>query len=767
MARRAAAAFALAGLLCASLTPARAEDAIVVDGNHRIGADAIKSYFNASAGGHFTDTDVDTAVKGMYGSQQFSNVDVARKGDVIHVHVDENPLIERVAFEGNKKLTDKQITPMVQSQRGDPLSRPLVQEDVQRLIEAYQRNGHFNASIVPKTIAEKDGRVSLVFAINEGPRTGIKSIAFAGNKAYSANKLKAVVKSGETNFLSFLLDNDFYDPDKVETDRDLLRQFYHAHGYFDMTVVSAAPHFGADKKTLVLTFTVNEGALYHFGKVSVDTTLQGVDVARLKARLLTHAGDVYNGDAVDKTAEDLTLDLAKHGQPFANAHADTERDPARHTIDVSYNIDQGQPAYVERIDIHGNTKTQDNVIRREIEVGEGDAFNRALVDASEKRLKKLGYFKSVKFTKKPGSTPDRVVLDVAVEEQQTGDFQIGGGYSDTDGIVGNVSVSDNNFLGRGDMAKISVTYGQYTKGFDVAFTDPYAFGQHMSLGLDLSDKESTANEYQSFSSTIYGASITAGTPLTDTLALSWRYSIQNQSLALDPSMGVASLPVQEAAAAGAQWVSSVGSGVTFDTLDNERSPTSGLRVTVNNDVAGLGGDVKFLRNTDQFHYYTQFPDDIVGMAKAQTGYITPWGGQSLPLVDGFFGGPQLVRGFAPNGFGPRDLQPGTTMDNIGGNAYWATTYEFQSPIPFVPQTIGLKAAVFADAGSLWSTSGASSYSPALSSSLVGNSSVIRSSIGAGLVWDSILGPIRVDYAYPITKASYDVTQRLNFGYGMY
>jgi outer membrane protein insertion porin family len=464
--------------------------------------------------------------------------------------------------------------------------------------------------------------------------------------------------------------------------------------------------------------------------------------------------------------EDLSLNLARHGQPFASAHTDTARDPARHVIDIDYIIEQGPPAYVERIDIHGNTKTQDNVIRREIQVGEGDAYNRALIEASEKRLKKLGYFKTVKFSKKLGSTPDRVVLDVAVEEQQTGDFQIGGGFSDTDGAVANVSVSDNNFLGRGDLAKISVTYGQYTKGFDVAFTEPCILGQRMSLGLDLSGRQSDSSTYQSYSSTTYGAAITVGTPLTDTLALSWRYSIQNQSLALDPSQGVASVPVQQAAAAGAQWVSSVGSGVTYDTLDNERSPTKGLRVDVNNDIAGFGGDVKYLRNTDQFRYYTQFPDDIVGMAKAQTGYITPWGGQSLPLLDGFFGGPQLVRGFAPNGFGPRDLTPGTTMDNIGGNAYWATTYEFQSPIPFVPESIGLKAAVFADAGSLWST-GASSYSPALSSSLVGNSSVIRSSIGAGLVWDSILGPIRMDYAYPLTKAGYDVTQRLHFGYGMF
>jgi outer membrane protein insertion porin family len=766
MARRAAAAFALAGLLCASMTPARADEALIIDGNHRIGADSIKSYFQASAGGHFTDADVDAAVKAMYASGEFSDVTTARQGGVLHVHVGENPIIARVAFEGNKKITDKQATSMVQSRQDEPLSRPVVQEDVQKLIEAYYRTGHFNVTIVPKTIAGKDGRVSLVFDIKEGARTGIKRIEFAGNKAFTANKLKAVVKSGETNFLSFLLDNDFYDPDKVETDRDLLRRFYRAHGYPDMSVVAAAPHFDASKKDLVLTFTLDEGPLYHVGKVTIDSALHGVDGARLKPLLLTRAGDVYDGDAVDKTVEDLSLDLARHGQPFASAHTDTARDPVRHVIDIDYTVEQGQPAYVERIDIHGNTKTQDNVIRREIQVGEGDAYNRALIEASEARLKKLGYFKTVKFSKKPGSTPDRVVLDVDVEEQQTGNFQIGGGFSDTDGVVGNVSVSDNNFLGRGNLAKISVTYGQYTKSFDAAFTEPYFLDQHMSLGFDLSGKQADSNEYQSYNSSIYGAAITVGTPLTDTLALSWRYSIQNQSLSLDPSMGVASVPVQEAAAAGAQWVSSVGSGVTYDTLDNERSPTKGMRIDVNNDFAGLGGNVDYMRNTDQFRYYTLFPDDIVGMAKAQSGYITPWGGQSLPLIDGFFGGPQLVRGFAPNGFGPRDLTPGTTMDNIGGNAYWATTYEFQSPIPFVPESIGLKAAVFADAGSLWST-GASSYSPALSSSMIGNSSVIRSSIGAGLVWDSILGPIRMDYAYPISKASYDVTERLHFGYGMF
>ena len=400
------------------------------------------------------------------------------------------------------------------------------------------------------------------------------------------------------------------------------------------------------------------------------------------------------------------------------------------------------------------------------QLAEGDAYNRALIDVSEKRLKKLGYFKSVKLTHAPGSTPDRVVLNVAVEEQSTGNFTIGAGYSDTGGWTADVGVSDSNLLGNGELGKVSVSVGQYTKGVDVAFTEPYLFGQRVSLGTDLFAKQTTSSDYQSYSSTRYGSSITVGTPLSDAFALSWRYSIANQSLALDPSKGTASIPVQQAAAAGPQWVSAVGSGVTYDTLDNARNPTKGLRLDVNNDVAGLGGDVKFLRNTDDLRFYRQITGDIVGVARVQTGYIVPWGGQSLPLLNGFFGGPQLVRGFAPNGFGPRDLTPGTTNDNLGGNAYWATSYELQSPLPFVPQSFGLKAAVFADAGSLWRTSG-SAFSPALSSSLVGNSRAVRSSLGAGLVWDSILGPLRVDYAYLLSKANYDVTQRLHFGYGMF
>ncbi len=754
---------AAAGLLIGSVASA-SETAISIEGNHRLGTDSINAFFHQTGSGGLTDADLDAGLKAMYRSGEFAKVTIRRDSGLIRVKVDENPVIARVVFEGNRKLSDAKLQPLVQSKKDGPLSRALIHDDVERLLDAYHHSGRFNTKIAPNTIAQANGRQDLVFEIKEGERTGIREVTFSGNSAFPARTLKDAIKSGETNVLSFLLDNDLYDPDQVEADRDRLQRFYRAHGYADATVKSAVTTYDPGKKSFVLNFSVDEGRQYHFGAMTIDSALGDIDGSVLRGQLRTREGDSFNADLIDKSADAMSRDLAKYGKSFADVRPELTRSADRKIIDVVYRVTQALPLYVERIEIHGNTTTRDNVIRREIEIGEGDPYSRALVETAEARLKKLGYFKTVKFTKKPGSSPDCVVLDVAVEEQNTGNFWISGGYGDQDGWIGEVNVTDTNLLGRGEVGKVSVSYGQYSKGFDVGLTEPYIFGQRVSLGVALFGKQTDSSSFQSYSSLVYGGSLTIGTPISDTLGAAWTYSLRNQSIALDPTRGVASLPVQDAAAAGPQWVSMIGYGLTYDTLDSERSPTSGLKIRNSNDVAGLGGDVKFLRNTDDLRYYHELPEGITGIVHAQSGYITPWGGQSLPLIDGFFGGPTLVRGFAPNGFGPRDLTPGTTHDNLGGNAYWATSYELQAPIPFIPQSMGLKAAVFADAGSLWGT-GASKYSPALSSSLVGNSRTVRSSVGAGLVWDSILGPLRVDYAYPLSKATYDVTQRVHFGYG--
>jgi outer membrane protein insertion porin family len=611
--------------------------------------------------------------------------------------------------------------------------------------------------------------VNLVFEIKEGEKLAVKDIAFSGNAAFSQVKLRGVMKTGVSNPLSFLLDNDIYDADRIENDQDLVRRFYLAHGYPDVRV-SSAVRYDADKKGAVVTFRIDEGPQYRFGKVGIESHLKTVDGSALRDNLRTQSGDIYDADAVAKSVEALAIVLARGGEPFASVVPRTERHADRRIVDISYRIEQGKRVYVERIQIHGNTKTRDEVIRREFDVGEGDAYNRALVDRGERHLKALGYFKSVKIAAAPGSAPDRVVLDVTVEEQQTGNFWISGGYSTSDGFLAQVTISDTNFLGTGDIAKTTLTYGQYARGFDLAFTDPWFLGQRLSVGGELFGRQTFANSNQAFNTSLYGAKLSAGTPITDNLGVTWSYSIYNQGVSLDPAIGTVSLPIQQAAQAGSYWVSSIGSGLTYSTLDNPKNPTSGVWARTDNEFAGLGGAAKFARTTDDVRFYQPIAGDLVGVVRAQGGYVTPWGGQQLPLLSGFFGGPQLIRGFAPNGFGPRDITPGTTMDNLGGNIYWTTSAELQAPMPFVPPDAQLKLALFSDTGSLWATN--ASTVPGLARSLspaqqIANSQALRASVGASLIWDSMFGPIRVDYAYPIAKQNYDVTQRLQFHAGAF
>jgi len=769
--------FCFACLAIAATAAAAGDTAIEVAGNRHADANRIRSYFHHAPDGTFDTAALDAALKTLYASGLFQDVKISRVGDHVLVTVVENPTIARIAFDGNKKLKDDELKKDVTSKQGGPLSREAVHDDVEHILDHYRQHGYFDVHVDPKKINAKNDRVDLVFEIKEGDKLAVKQIRFVGNNAFAPNKLNGVIKTGTTNLLSFVLDNDFYDADRIEADRDLLRTFYLGHGYADVSVRAAAS-YEADQKGVVLTYTVDEGPQYRFGGIDIASTLKTVDAAALRRDVRTQTGETYDAEAINKTVDALAMDVAKQGEPFATVLARTERVPPppgpagqsrTGVIKLVYAIDQGKRIYVDRIEIHGNRKTQDTVIRREFDFGEGDAYNRALVDRAERRLKKLGYFKSVKIGTQPGSAPDRVVVDVELVEQDTGNFSIAGGYSTTAGVLAQVSISEQNFLGTGDIVKASVKYGQYARGFELGFTQPYFLDQRLALGVDLFGNQSFANTYQSYDSTVYGARMSLAAPVSDELSVKWSYSLYNQGLSLDPASGVASLPIQQAAAAGPIWISSVGTGTTYSTLDNAKNPTNGVRVTVNTELAGLGGAAKFARTTEDARYYHTIVGDMVGMVRAQGGYAAPWGGQQLPLLDGFFGGPQLVRGFAPNGFGPRDITPGTTMDNIGGNAYWTTSAELQSPMPFVTADAQLKVALFADAGSLWATnaSSASSLASLSPSQQIANSRSVRSSLGVGLVWDSMFGPLQVTYAYPVAKQSYDVTQRLQFNAGAF
>ncbi len=773
--------------------PAYAQSAssIVVEGNRRVEVDTIRSYFRPGPGGRLDAAQIDEALKGLYGTGLFQDVRIRQAGGRLIVTVVENAVINRVAFEGNKRLKDEQLSIEIQSRPRGTFSRPVVQSDVQRIVELYRRAGRFDVRVTPKIIELPNNRVDLVFEITENKKTGIKQIRFVGNRAYGDYRLKDVIKTSESNLLSFLKSSDIYDADRLEADRDLLRRFYLKQGYADVRIIAASGEFDPSKNGFIVTFTIDEGSRYKFGTVDIQSNVSAIDPAVLRNVLRTKQGDHYNAEAVEKSVEEMSIEIAKRGYPFATVRPRGERDFERSLVNIVFVVDEGARAYIERINIRGNNRTRDYVIRREFDIAEGDAYNRALVDRAERRLKNLAYFKSVKITNEPGSAPDRIVLNVDVEEQSTGEFSMGGGYSTADGFMGEVSIGERNLLGRGQFARAAIQYGERAKGFELGFVEPYLLGYRIALGLDLYHKERDASTFQSYATTATGGGARLGFMLREDLSLQLRYSLYQQKISLPGYLddckqsaaavvnggagvrpgdgcyanGEASLPVRMELADGAVLTSSVGYTFAFNTLDNNKNPTRGTLIELKQDFAGVGGDVNFIRSTADARYYTEVLPDIIGVFRVQGGHIAGWGGDGVRMLDHFKMGPNLVRGFASAGIGPRDTTTGTSQDSMGGTMYWGASAELQVPLYFIPKEVGMRGAVFADAGSLWDYKGPT-YSPVTGETIaLADHDSVRSSVGVGLVWDSPFGPMRFDYSFPISKEGYDRVQRFRFGGG--
>jgi outer membrane protein insertion porin family len=808
-----------AGLLCAgvfgsvvvSITTAgvgvaqSVQTRIDIEGNRRVEADTIRSYFRVGGSERLDSAKIDSALKALYATGLFQDVRITPGNGRILVTVVENPVINRIAFEGNKKVKDEQLSAEIQSKARGTFSRALVQNDVQRIIEVYQHGGRYDVRVEPKVIELPNGRVDLVYEVIEGTKTGVEKIIFVGNNAYSDYRLRDVIKTGVTNWLSFLKSNDIYDSDRIEVDRDLLRRFYLRNGFADVRVVSAVGEYDPEKKGFIITFTIDEGIQYHFGAVNIQSTVPSVPPESLRYKLRVEAGRVYNADAIEKSVEDATIEVAKRGYPFAAVRPRGERNVANRTVDVTFVVEEGPRTYIERINIKGNTRTRDYVIRREFDIVEGDPYNRALVDRAERRIKNLGYFKTVKITNEPGSAPDRTIVNCEVEEQSTGEFSFAGGYSTSDGIIGEVSLGERNLLGRGQMAKVSVQYGQRSRGVDLSFVEPYFLDQRLAFGTDLFFKQTTSSQYLSYLSKTVGGDLKLGVPITENISTQVRYTAYRQEISLPAQLdncndknpdgvntfptpdqqnnpaiggpfaancfqdGEASLAVRKELAQGPVFVSSLGYTLAYNTLDNNKSPTNGLLVEFKQDGAGAGGDVRFVKSTLDTRLYNEIFPDVVGLFRAQGGYATGWGGEGLRMLDHFQGGPNMVRGFAPAGFGPRDLTQipfgFSQADALGGSLYWATTVEFQTPMFFAPKDFGMKFAVFADAGQLMNYVGPTSWAVTGETLTASGNGNIRSSVGVGLIWDSPFGPLRFDLAYALTKEPYDHTQIFRFGGG--
>lgn len=785
--RRVLFAFAALFIAFSAVSPAAAQS-ISVQGNKRVETETIRSFLTLAPGESYTPARIDQGIKDLFATGLFSDVRIRRAGNGIVVQVVENSLINRVTFVGNSKVKTEVLVGEVQTRSRGPFSQSMVDQDVARIREIYARQGRAAADINAQVTTQPDGRIDVTFSIREGDKTGVSAILFQGNQAFSTWKLKGVMQTTESNFLSFLKSTDIYDPDRIAADLEAIRRFYLKNGYADFRIISSDAQLDAARKGYVITIVMEEGERYTVAGAEVESQIADVDTQRLRSSVRTRAGQTYNAEDVEKSVDAISREVAQRGYAFAQVRPRGDRDPASRTVKIVYSVEQGPRVYVERIVVRGNTRTRDHVVRREFDIGEGDAYNKAAIDRAERRLRNLGFFKTIRITNEPGSAPDRVIVNVDVEDQATGSFSIAGGYSTSEGFLAEASLQETNFQGRGQFVRLSASNGQKSRGGEFSFTEPFFLGQRIAAGFDIFTKFTDVTSFSRFQSRNTGFTLRAGIPLTEEISIGTRYSLYQQKITVPNSAsypynncdglpfapalsntcisdGEASVAIKEAR--GKTLTSLVGLTLAYNTLDNNQNPTQGTFAELKPEIAGLGGDSRFVRAVASARYYQSLWDDVVGMIKVQGGHMFAYGDQRLRVLDHFYMGPDLVRGFAPSGIGPRDRTGDSSANAIGGTTYFGATAEVTFPIFGIPKEFGLRGAVFADAGTLFGYKGRRNFDlngngvsdcvdPGTTNFQsecldVRDESKIRSSIGAGLLWASPLGPIRIDYAYALTR----------------
>jgi outer membrane protein insertion porin family len=738
------------------VSPAAAQTirSIQVEGNHRIEAETVRSYMQIAPGEAYSAEKVDASLKVLFRTGLFSDVRISRRNDVLVVVVEENPIINRVSFEGNRELDDDALAKEVELRPRVVFTRARAQADAQRIVALYRRSGRFSATVEPKIIQLSQNRVDLVYEINDGPVTKIERINFVGNRAFSDSQLRGVIATSETRWWKFLTSSDSYDPDRLNYDRELLRRHYLKNGYADFRVLSSTAELARDGKSFFITFSVEEGPEYSFGPSTVATSVPSLDVDRLQDSIRSQEGRTYDATDVDKSVENLTIEAGKEGFAFAEVKPRADRDEEGRTIAVVYEIEEGPRVYIERIEIVGNVRTLDKVIRREIRLSEGDAYNRVLVDRARRRITGLDFFAKVDIKELPGSAPDKVIMVVEVEEKSTGSLAFGAGFSTAETILGDITLTERNLLGRGQYVRLRTSMSFKRQQVDFSFTEPYFLDRNMSFGVDLYATETDLQNESSFDTRQIGAGFRFGFPLSEDAKVTLRYSFTNDRISdVKSTASVAIL-----AAAGTSNTSLVGYAINYDTLDSPIEPTSGVRATFAQDLAGLGGDVYFLRTSVKGEYYYSLFDGVVGLLGGSAGYTTGWNGEDVRILDRFFKGGESFRGFERSGIGPRDVST-SNQDAVGGQAFAIGTAEVTFPVG-LPEEFGVRGAVFTDVGTLFDSPSA----PA-GTIIKGSDAALRASVGVGILWKSPLGPVRFDLAEAILKESYDKTELFRFSIG--
>ena len=731
---------------------------IRVEGNQRIEEGTIKSYMVSQPGESFDTERLDRSLKALYATGLFSDVSIRRDGATLVVRVSENPIINRIVFEGNKKLTDEQLRTAVQLRSRAVFTPALAQLDRQKILDEYAKKGRFGARVEPKIIQLDQNRVDLVYEINDGASTYVSRIAFVGNKAFSESRLKEIVGSREEAFWRFLSSSDSYDPERVNFDKELLRRFYLRNGYADIEITTANAELSPDRSAFFLTYTINEGERYRVGDIKVKSTLRNLDGDVLQKSVLQGKGDWYDGDAVEKTVTALNEEVQNRGYAFVDVKPQISRDKVKKTVDLVFDVGEGPRVYVERIDISGNVRTKDSVIRREFRLAEGDAFNAALVRRSRQRLDDLGYFTSVQVASAPGSTPDKAVINTTVEEKATGELTIGGGYSSDAGALANVGLRERNFIGTGVDAGITGVLAQKRTQLDLSVTDPYFLNRNLVGSANVFIVQNNNQNIAQYNERRVGFSASIGYEFSEHLRQAWTYSLVQRrvyNVAQEASIYVKD-------ESGTSMLSQIGQTLSLDYRDSRVDPRSGFIVRGGTDFAGVGGNVHYVRAKIDGNYYIPL-ESLTGdpewgiVLSAGSGYLFTLDDRER-IIDRFFLGGDNLRGFQSGGAGPHAINGG---DSLGGRFIWTQSTELRFPLPLSPD-LGLTGRVFADVGSL---SGLSTKTRSGQTIAVANDSSPRLGAGVGISWRTPFGLINLDIAPVVVKKHYDQAQFFRFGFG--
>lgn len=767
--RRAAVSVIIAAV-CAAIffsDPARTQEAewgqgiivkqVVVQGNQRMDDDTIRRYLLIRPGQPYDIDLANQSLKRLYSMGVFSDVKLEMRGQRLFVSVTENSIINQVVFEGNQKIADGALKDEIGLEPRSALTHARVQRAVQRILTLYNRIGRYGVRVEPKVVELPRNRVDLVFEIDEGQKTTISKINFVGNEAFSDSELMTRIMTSETGILSWFKSDDIYDPDRLAMDQELLRIFYLRNGYADFRVVSAVADLDQGRNKFIVTITVDEGERYRFGEINVKSSVSAIDPDMLGNFIKTYEGEVYNAELIEQSVEKVTLEMSRIGYAFSQLSADIQRDPHSKTISLTYMIEEGPRTYVERINIRGNLRTRDYVIRREFDFVEGDPYNRVMVERAQRSLKNLNLFKDVKIGIGPGSARDRVVINVDVKEKSTGQVSLSGGYSTLDGFLADVSVMESNLLGKGQYVRAAVSVSSLSTNISASFTEPYFLNRRLSFGVDAFSNQRDRDNETPYKNRRNGASVSLGFPLSSNI---WfRTHAQLAQEEIFDVQDNASIAIQ--LSKGAQNVALIGYSLSYNTTDNLNDPKSGIYAQFRQDVAGLVlGDVKYVRTTAKVNVYQELYKNVVGIIKLQGGNIMGWDGRYVRILDSFFKGGEMIRGFTNSGIGPRDKNTG---DALGGKWFAAATAEVQFPLLGISKELGFKGAVFADVGTLYETDVRELTKNKKKKLSVLDSKSLRSSIGASILWASPLGPLRADWAYVLSKESYDHEQLFRFG----